>query len=184
MCNAAHNKAYIGRELTYVHSDVVVLPSTEVMTLRVDRSQLPASYVRAYFLSKLGFVQIQSTIRGITAHSYPGDVAILDIYVPEVSESKREEWFACDEKLVQAGAACEIATALNTAAKYLVEALIDGRIDEATIIAASEEIEMDGRSADRAILARLKVDGLDTAGQPLFADLEEMYRLASSANQA
>lgn len=183
MCNAAHNKAYIGRELTYVHSDFAVLPSTEVMTVRVDRSQLPASYVRAYFLSKLGFVQIQSTIRGITAHSYPGDVALLDIFIPDVSESKREDWFACDEKLAQAGVACELATALNTAAKYLVEALIDRRIDEATMIAASEELAMDERFGDRAIMARLKVDGFDAAGQPLIADLEDLYRLASHADQ-
>jgi type I restriction enzyme S subunit len=79
MCNAAHNKSYIGKDLTFVHSEAAILPSTEVMTIRVDRNQVPASYIRAYLLTKLGYVQIQSTIRGITAHSYPDDVALLDI---------------------------------------------------------------------------------------------------------
>jgi hypothetical protein len=86
--------------------------------------------------------------------------------------------------LAQAGVACELATALNTAAKYLVEALIDRRIDEATMIAASEELAMDVRLGDRAIMARLKVDGFDAEGQPLIADLEDLYRLASHADQA
>jgi type I restriction enzyme, S subunit len=181
MCNAAHNKSYIGKDLTYVHLDAPILPSTEVMTIRVDRNQLPASYVRSYLLSKLGNVQIQSTIRGITAHSYPGDMALLDIYIPTVSDSDRETWFACDDKLALAGKACEAATKLTSAAKFFVETLIEGQIEENLMIAAHEGLQSGNDSLDRDILSRLKANGMDGNGQLLFADLDELYRLLALA---
>lgn len=184
MCNAAHNKSYIGKDLTYVHSDSTILPSTEVMTIRVDRNQIPASYVRAYLLTKLGNVQIQSTIRGITAHSYPGDMALLDIYVPEIAACDHEDWFACDEKLALAGKACEVATFLTTAAKLLVEALIEGLLDENQLIAAQDQLQTGNDSLDRSILNRLKTDGVDGKGQSLFADLDQLYSLLEQAERS
>ncbi|MDD5267584.1 MAG: hypothetical protein PHO08_10710 [Methylococcales bacterium] len=184
MCNAAHNKSYIGKDLTYVHSDAAILPSTEVMTIRVDRNQIPASYVRAYLLTKLGNVQIQSTIRGITAHSYPSDMALLDIYVPEVAAGDHEAWFACDEKLVLAGKACEVATLLTASAKLLVEALIEDQLDESLFIAAQDQLQTGNDNLDRSILNRLKTDGFDGKGQPLFADLDQLYNLLEQADHS
>jgi type I restriction enzyme S subunit len=183
MCNAAHNKTYIGKDLTFVHSEAAILPSTEVMTIRVDRNQVPASYVRAYLLTKLGYVQIQSTIRGITAHSYPDDMALLDIYVPDVAEKDRDDWFACDEKLALAGKACEIATQLTNAAKLLVEALIEGQLTEAELIAAEHALQAGNDQLDRRILNRLKTDGVDGQGPALFGDLDEFYRLLTQAEE-
>lgn len=183
MCNAAHNKSYIGKDLTFVHSEAAILPSTEVMTIRVDRNQVPSSYVRAYLLTKLGYVQIQSTIRGITAHSYPDDMAILDIYVPDVADKDKEEWFACDEKLALAGKACEVATQLTNAAKLLVEALIEGQLTEAELIAAEQALQAGNDQLDRRILNRLKTDGLDGQGPALFGDLDELYHLLTQAEE-
>lgn len=181
MCNAAHNKSYIGKDLTFVHSEAAILPSTEVMTIRVDRNQVPASYVRAYLLTKLGYVQIQSTIRGITAHSYPDDMALLDIYVPDVADKDKEEWFACDEKLALAGKACQVATQLTNAAKLLVEALIEGQLTEAELIAAEQALQAGNDQLDRRVLNRLKVDGIDGQGPALFGDLDELYHLLTQA---
>jgi type I restriction enzyme S subunit len=181
MCNAAHNKSYIGKDLTFVHSEAAILPSTEVMTIRVDRNQVPASYVRAYLLTKLGYVQIQSTIRGITAHSYPDDMALLDIFVPNVADKDKEEWFACDEKLALAGKACEVATQLTNAAKLLVEALIECQLTEAELIAAEQALQAGNDQNDRRILNRLKTDGVDGQGPALFGDLDELYHLLTQA---
>ncbi|WP_421199602.1 hypothetical protein [Aeromonas enteropelogenes] len=181
MCNAAHNKSYIGKDLTFVHSEAAILPSTEVMTIRVDRNQVPASYVRAYLLTKLGYVQIQSTIRGITAHSYPDDMALLDIYVPDVADKDKEEWFVCDEKLALAGQACEVATQLTNVAKILVEELIEGQITEAQLVAAEQALQAGNDALDRKILSRLKADGIDGEGPALFSDLDELYRLLALA---
>jgi type I restriction enzyme S subunit len=182
MCNAAHNKTYIGKDLTFVHSEAAILPSTEVMTLRVDRNQVPASYVRVYLLTKLGYVQIQSTIRGITAHSYPDDMALLDIFVPELADKDKEGWFACDEKLALAGKACEIATQLTTAAKLLVESLIEGQLTEAELISAEQALQTSNDQPDRQILNRLKTDGIDGQGQLLFSDLDQLYSLLEQAS--
>lgn len=184
MCNAAHNKAYIGKDLTFVHSEAAILPSTEVMTLRVDRNQVPASYVRAYLLTKLGYVQIQSTIRGITAHSYPDDMALLDIFVPELEDKYRDEWFACDENLAIAGKACEIATQLTHVAKSLVEALIEGQISEVELIAAEQALQSGNDQLDRHILNRLKADGIDGQGQALLSDVDQLYSLLQQASHS
>src|SRR5262249_24951737 len=48
LCNAAHSKSYIGKHVTYHQGGELILPSTEVMVLRSDRSAVPASYVRTY----------------------------------------------------------------------------------------------------------------------------------------
>ncbi|EGR2414869.1 type I restriction-modification system, S subunit, putative [Vibrio cholerae] len=185
MCNAAHNKSYIGRDLTYVHTDKELLPSTEVMTTRIDRDQVPASYVRAYLLSRLGYVKIQSTIRGITAHSYPDDVALLDIYIPEVEPSKKEEWFKQDDLLVQAGFAVELAQLLTSSAKILVEALIEGQLTEQQLVQAQQTLDDGDNSFDQAILSKLSSEGYAIEGAtPLFSDIDELYRLLESATQA
>lgn len=185
MCNAAHNKSYIGRELTYVHTEKKLLPSTEVMTIRVNRALVPASYVRTYLLSRLGYVKIQSTIRGITAHSYPDDVALLDIYIPEVEPNLKEGWFKQDDLLVQAGFAVELAQLLTSSAKTLVEALIEGQVTEQQLIQAQQALDDGDNRLDQAILSKLSSEGYAIEGAtPLFSDMDELYRLLESAAQA
>ncbi|MEB8159545.1 restriction endonuclease subunit S [Citrobacter braakii] len=185
MCNAAHNKSYIGRELTYVHTDKKLLPSTEVMTIRVNRDLLPASYVRTYLLSRLGYVKVQSTIRGITAHSYPDDVALLDIYIPEVESNQKQQWFKQDELLVQAGCAVEFSQKLTSCAKTLVEALIEGQLTEQQLIQAQQALEDGDNSFDQAILSKLSAEGYAIEGAtPLFSDVDELYSLLEEAAQA
>ncbi|HCT9094624.1 TPA: restriction endonuclease subunit S [Serratia liquefaciens] len=185
MCNAAHNKSYIGRELTYVHTDKKLLPSTEVMTVRVNRDLLPASFVRTYLLSRLGYVKVQSTIRGITAHSYPDDVALLDIYIPEVESNQKQQWFKQDELLVQAGCAVEFSQKLTSCAKILVEALIEGQLTEHQLIQAQQALEDGDNSLDQAILSKLSAEGYAIEGAtPLFSDVDELYGLLEEAAQA
>lgn len=77
-----------------------------------------------------------------------------------------------------------IAKQLTTAAKQLVEALIEGQIDENQLITAQNQLQAGNDSLDRSILARLKADGLDGQGQPLFADLDQLYSLLTQAMQA
>lgn len=78
-------------------------------------------------------------------------------------------------------AAIKLAQRLTTAAKLLVEALIEGHLSEAELIAAQQQLEAGDTSLDRAILSRLKTDGLNGTGQPLFADLDELYVLLAQA---
>lgn len=170
LCNAAHNKSYIGRDVTYSQVEGLY-PSTEVMVLRVDRTQLPASFVRQYLKTDIGFLQIQSTIRGITAHTYPTDVKSLDIPIPAVPDADREAWFATDDHMLAAGRCCDVAKALTTAATMLVERLIDGRITEADLIAAQKALDAGDRNADREILKALRQSDAPGA-QLLIADVD------------
>lgn len=72
---------------------------------------------------------------------------------------------------------------LTTAAKLLVEALIEGQLTEAQLIAAQDSLQASDDSLDRAILARLKTDGVDGQGQPLFADLDDLYTLLAQEQE-
>ncbi|WP_051368818.1 hypothetical protein [Psychromonas arctica] len=178
MCNAAHNKSYIGKDITFVHSDKPLLPSTEVMVIRTDSSRVPSSYLRTYLLSKLGFVQIQSTIRGITAHSYPTDMEKLDIFVPKLEGKELERWLATDQSLAKAALASECSTQLTIAAKFIVEALIEGIITEAEIIVAQQALDDGDNSKDKAILSKLTDKGFgEKKGDLLFSDLNVLYDL-------
>jgi hypothetical protein len=185
ICNAAHQKSYIGRDITFNHSDQKILPSTEVMVIRANRDKVPASYLRAYFQTKLGFIQIQSTIRGITAHSYPVDMAKLDIFVPELNDDEKVEWFKADELLEIAGEASELATKLIQSSKLIVESLIEGQITEIQLMEAQQALEESDNSKDIVILSKLTDKGyLAEGGKPLFTDLDKLYELLDEANNA
>lgn len=80
-------------------------------------------------------------------------------------------------------AASNFAKRLTTAAKLLVEALIEGQLAEGDLVAAQEALEAGDESLDRGILGRLKTDGVDGRGQAVFADLDEMYRLLREAGE-
>ena len=71
----------------------------------------------------------------------------------------------------------KVSEQLTVAAKLLVEGLIEGLVTEAELIAAQQGLEAGDAEADAAILRRLKMDGLDGKGQPLFGDVERVYEL-------
>ncbi|MFM8443391.1 MAG: hypothetical protein ACKN9W_08630 [Methylococcus sp.] len=73
------------------------------------------------------------------------------------------------------------AFALTKAAKLLVEALIEGQLTEAELIAAEQALQAGNDQLDRRILHRLKADGIDGQGPALFSDLDELYRLLAQA---
>ncbi|WP_137179174.1 hypothetical protein [Roseomonas sp. AR75] len=175
LCNAAHNKSYIGRDVTYSQVEGPY-PSTEVMVVRVDRTQIPASFVRHYLKTAIGYLQVQSTIRGITAHSYPTDVKLLEIPIPAVPDVDREAWFATDDQMLAAGRCFDAARVLASVATTLVEHLIDGRINEADLVAAQKALEAGDRSPDREILKAIQQSDAPDA-KPLIADVDALYAL-------
>lgn len=65
---------------------------------------------------------------------------------------------------------------LTESAKYLVEALIDGKVGEDELKAAQEALERGDTSLDRAMLQRMTRKGMDVVGEPaLFLDLDALY---------
>jgi type I restriction enzyme S subunit len=184
LCNAAHEKSYIGRDVTYSQVDGP-FPSTEVMVVRVDRTQIPASFVRHHLKTQIGYLQIQSTIRGITAHSYPTDVKLIEIPIPTVPDAERPAWFAADDKMLEAGRCFDAANILTSVATVLVEAIIEGKVIDTELVTAQEALERGDNTADRFLLRRLTREGFDIADQPpLFPDLDALYALLAQAKEA
>lgn len=74
---------------------------------------------------------------------------------------------------------------LTTAAKTLVEALIEGQLTEQQLIQAQQSLDDGDNSLDQVILSKLSNEGYAIDGAtPLFSDLDELYRLLKSAAQA
>jgi hypothetical protein len=74
---------------------------------------------------------------------------------------------------------------LITAARLLVEALIDGQLSEDDLKAAELQLERGNRELDRAILSRITVSGVDMEGAPpLFIDLDALYAATDEAERA
>jgi type I restriction enzyme, S subunit len=73
---------------------------------------------------------------------------------------------------------------LTTAAKLLVEALIEGKLSEADLKAAQEGLERGDTTLDREILARLTRKGIDNPNEPpLFPDLDALYTALASLDE-
>ena len=68
--------------------------------------------------------------------------------------------------------------------KYLVEALIESNLTETQLIQAQQALESDDNTLDQQILSRLKTDGFNGEGEPLFPDLDQLYDLQQQAEEA
>jgi len=111
------------------------------------------------------------------ALDYPSVGRLL---IPRFAAKTEQE---IDDKARNVVAAIKLAQRLTNVAKQLVEALIEGQLDESLLKAAQILLEEGNDSIDRSILNRLKTDGIDGSGQPLFTDLDELYRLLSQAQE-
>lgn len=77
--------------------------------------------------------------------------------------------------------AVNMAKLLVESARSLVEFLIDGKLTEQLLIGAQNSLEAGDISLDREILARLTTKGLDSDGDPLFSDLDQLYDLLAQS---
>jgi hypothetical protein len=74
---------------------------------------------------------------------------------------------------------------LTSAAKLLIEALINGKISAAELVSAQEALVRGDNSIDRVLLSRLTRQGLDVSGSPpLFPDLDALYSLLAQTAAA
>ena len=108
--------------------------------------------------------------------------SVGDLQIPVLPESDRNSicaWVNTSNHCIRA------ASRLTTAAKLLVEALIDGKVTDAELATAQDALERGINSADHAMLRRLTAGGLDVHGQPpLFPDLDILYALLAQTKEA
>jgi hypothetical protein len=96
----AHDKKYIGKDVSIYHDDEENLPSSaKVLVVRIKEGVLPASYVHSYLKSDAGYIQWQSVVRGISAGIHPGDVARIRIPVPIGTKEWHEKHSTADESV-------------------------------------------------------------------------------------
>lgn len=167
---AAHTASYIGKDITYCLVNANIYPSAEVMVIRPALGAVPSSWLWCFLKSQLGYRQIQACVRGITAHAYPDDIGQMRVQLPK--DEVADLFYSHDDTMVLANNATKLAKALTNSARFLVEALIEGKVSEAELIAAGKDPD-----ADRALLVRLRDDGLDGVGTRLFPDIDALFDL-------
>lgn len=150
------------------HSQVV--GSTELLCVRSET--VHPGYVYGVLKLDTTVRQLNPVASGAT-HPRVGADEVLDLLVPW-----RDGHEVLGASLERAQQAYLAARALVTAARLLVEALIERKVTEAELIAAGKEAD-----ADRALLARLTEDGLDGVGAPLFSDLDSLAGLLAEAQR-
>ena len=134
-------------------------------------------YVCFYLNHKFGKMQMtRRSVGGVQANISLGDILTVKVVIP-----KDEVLSDLNTKAVNVFTAIEESKKLTSAAKLLVEALIEGQLTEAELIAAEQAQQAGNDQLDRRILNRLKSDGIDGQGPALFADLDELYHLLTQA---
>lgn len=163
----------------YIPSELAgAIGSTELLCVR------PRSGISGWFL--YGVLKLPCTVRqfqplanGSTLPRISSE-DVLDVMIPWHDDADR-----LGEDLERAQAMYFAAQKLTTTAKLLVEALIEGKVTDAELVAAQESLERGDHSADRSLLRRLTRKGLDVPGEsPLFPDLDAFYDLLAQTEQS
>lgn len=151
--------------------------STELLCIS-PKTGISAWYLYGVLKSELVLKQLRPLATGAT-HPRIDQYDVDDLVVPILTEHE-----ALGSMLEKAQAAYFLAGELTTAAKFLVEALIDGVMTESDLVAAQQALGAGDDRLDRALLARLKTDGVDGEGPDLFPDLDQQYELLAQAEPA
>ena len=152
--------------------------STELLCVRAKDSTLN------WYLC--GVLQLTSTVRQLnpisTGSTHPRVTRhdILDCFVPWIDDAASVGLLLAD-----AQKAYFLSDKLVSAAKLLVEALIEQKLTEDELADAQTQLEHGDQTGDRAILSRLYEGGIDvTDTRPLFPDLDAYYEALHMAEQS
>jgi type I restriction enzyme S subunit len=154
--------AYVGPELGRV------IGSTELLCVRGEGVHPAFVY---------GVLKLDTTVRQLdpvaTGATHPRVSAddVREVLVPWHDEHER-----LGRSLEVAQSSYFAARRLTTAARFLVEALIERRATEGELVAAHRD-----PAVDRALLERLTTKGLDADGERLFPDLDVLAALLAGA---
>lgn len=163
------------KNVAFVSEDFSPLPmvaTSGFSVLRFDSLESAAFY-HAWLRTDDATHQL---MRWNSGSAYPAidDDVPLNILVPEFDEAFVSKW---GSKVLLAHYALIASRKLVQVAKLVVEMLIDGQLTEQQLIDAQKALDADDDSLDRDILGRLTTKGLDGEGDPLFADLDQLYGL-------
>ena len=148
--------------------------STELLCV-TPLDNISGWYLYGLLKSELVLKQLRPLATGAT-HPRIDQYDIYNLVVPLLNNQKQ-----LGELLEKAQKAYFYSGYLTQAAKFLVEVLIEGLLTEQQLIDAETALSKGDQNPDRTILERLKTDGLDGEGAPLFPDLDQLYQLLEEA---
>ncbi len=124
--NAAHLAKYIGEKVNIVLEEETVIPTTEVTAIEPNEEAIDPYYLFIFMRTQWGYYQIQRTVKGMTAHSYPQDIS--NILVP-IIDLTNEELEVLKNNVVTSYKNELNAKQLIQQAKQDVEDLIEGNFE-------------------------------------------------------
>jgi type I restriction enzyme S subunit len=137
-------------------------------------------FVCFYLNHRFGKMQMaRRSVGGVQAN-----ISLSDILSVKVIQPENNILSNLNAKALNVFLAIDESKKLTNAAKFLVEALIEGHVTEAELIAAEQALQTGNDQPDRRILNRLKADGIDGKGQALFSDLDQLYSLVEQASHS
>ena len=172
-------RSYLNK-VTYIPSELAgSFGSTELLCV-----QPKSPSISSWFL--YGVLKLESTIRQLnpvstgSTHPRVSREDVLDLMVPWLEDS--ESWGA---KLENAQKGYFLSEQLTTAAKLLVEALIEGDLKESEIKTAQETLQQGDNKLDQEILSRLTRKGYNVSGEPpLFPNLDTLAKALQEAENS
>lgn len=169
----------VGRASLFL-DDVETYVTDSLFVVRVDDNKVDPGYLVAYLRSYTGKRLIEKGVYGSTGQLNLSASHVRNL--PIVNLNPLSQKYLGDKvRLVNRIRACH--RSLVRGSKCIVEALIEGHLTKQQLIDAQKALDADDNSLDRDILSRLKTDGIDGEGEPLFPDLDQLYELLERANQ-
>ncbi|MBD2198558.1 MULTISPECIES: hypothetical protein [Calothrix] len=155
-----------------VDLDFPIVASTGFSVLRF-KSKAETVFYHCWLRSDAATQQLMRWNAGGSYPAIDDDIAISTLvpqYPDEIVEEQGKRWLI---KFIGE----DLSICLTTAAKLLVEALIEGKLTEDELKIAQEALQKGDREPDKAILSRLTRKGYDIKDEPpLFPDLDLIYQ--------
>ena len=124
--NAAHLARYIGQKVNIILEGTRFVGTTEITSILPDESIMSPYFVFLFMNSDWGYYQIQRTVKGMTAHSYPDD--IRNILLPMVNFTQ-DELQEMKSNIINAHSASKYSQELIDSAMLDIEGLIEGKFE-------------------------------------------------------
>ncbi len=134
----------------------------------------------AYINSTFGRLQVERLAIGGTRDALDY-TSVRELLIPAIAENIRKD---IGQRVIIATRAVRSAERLASAAIFIVEALIEGRITEKELCAAQQALSLGCWDFDHAILARLSRKGFDVSDEKsLFPDIDALYATVDMERQ-
>lgn len=161
-----------------VYLDIPIVASTGFSVLRF-KSKAETVFYHCWLRSDAATQQLMRWNAGASYPAIDDDIAISTLvpqYPDKIVEEQGKRWLI---KFIGE----DLSICLTTAAKLLVEALIEGKLTEDELKTAQEALQKGDREPDKAILSRLTRKGYDIKDEPpLFPDLDLLYQTIDQLN--